>query len=126
MGVCPADSPSPAPAATGPLPWSIQQHHLPDQMGPSSPSEATSKVTPEEKSHSKQKEEMPLHKTLSRSCQEAFSKDSKLVQKAREDYFWGNQPHFNSENSCDLIDVFHNMIESMGLLGSKIFEIHET
>ena len=69
---------------------------------------------------------MPLHNTPSRSCQEAFRRDSRLVQKAREDYFWGNQPHFNSKNSCYLMVVFHNMIESMGLLGSEIFEIQET
>ena len=47
--------------------------------GPSSPSEATSKVIPKEPPHSKQKEETPLHKTLSSSCQEAFSRDSRLV-----------------------------------------------
>ena len=101
-------------------------HHLPDWARPSSPSEATSKATPKEPPHSKQKEEMPLHKTLSRSHQEAFSRDSRLVHKARVDYFWGNWLHFNSENSCNLTDVFCNMIESMGLLGSEIFEIQET
>ena len=47
---------------------------------------------------SKQKEEMPLHKALSRSHQEAFNRDSRLMWKAREDYFQANQPHFNNEN----------------------------
>ena len=106
--------------------WSKRQHHLPDQVGPSSPSEATSKVTPEEPPHSKWKEEMPLHKALSRSHQEAFSRDSRLVHKARKDYFQGNWPHFHSENSCDLMDVFCSMIESTGLLGSKMYKIQES
>ena len=115
-----------APAATGPSLWSKQQYHSPDWVGPSSPTEANSKATPEEPPYSKQKEEIPLHKALSRNCQKAFSRDSRLVQKAREDYFWGNWLHFNSENSCDLTDVFCNVIESTGLLGSEIYEIQET
>ena len=69
--------PSTAPAATRPLPQSKWWYHLPDLVGPPSPSEATSKVTPKE----------PLCKTLSRSHQEAFNRDSRLIQKAREDYF---------------------------------------
>ena len=68
-----------APAATGPSPRSKQQHHLPDLVEPPSPSEATSKATPEKPPHSKQKEEMPLHKALLRSHQEASSSDSRLV-----------------------------------------------
>ena len=69
---------------------------------------------------------MPLHNALSKSHQEAFSRDSRLVWKAREDYFWGNWLHFNSGNSCSLTDIFQNMIKSTGLLGSKINEIQET
>ena len=76
-----------APTATRPSPWSKQQHHLPDQVGPPSLSGATSKVDPDEPPHSKQKEEITLHKALSRSHQEAFSRDSRLVWKAREDYY---------------------------------------
>ena len=93
--------------------------------GAPSPSQATSKVTPKEPPNSKQ-EEMPLHKALSRSCQKAYSRDSRLVQKAREDYFQGNWPHFHSENSYDLKDTFWNMIKSTSLLGSEIYEIQET
>ena len=69
---------------------------------------------------------MPFHKALSRSCQEAFSRDSRLVQKAGEDYYQGNCLHFNSETSCDLMDIFWNMIESAGLIGSEIYKIQET
>ena len=82
----PQTPPSSAPAATGPSPWSKWWHKSPDQVKPPSPSEATSKVTPKEPPHSKQKEEMPFHKAVTRSHQKAFSKDSRLVQKVREDY----------------------------------------
>ena len=61
-----------------------------------------------------------------RSHQEVYRRDSRLVQKAREDYIWGNQLHFNSENSCNLTDISANMIVSTGLLGFEIFEIQET
>ena len=118
--------PSSAPAATGPSLWSKWQHNLPDQVEALSPPAATSNVAPEDPSHSKQKEEMPFHKALSRSQQEALSRDSWLVHKAREEYYWENHPHFNSENACDLIDVFQNIIESAGLLGSEIYDIQET
>ena len=76
-----------------PLQWHLgphlspRGHNLPDWVEPPSPSETISKVTPAEPPHSKQKEEMLLHKALSRSHQEAFSRDSKLVQRVREDYY---------------------------------------
>ena len=63
---------------------------------------------------------------LSKSHQEAFNRDSRLVQKAREDYFWANWLHFNNKNSSDLTGIFQNMIESTSLLGSETFEIQET
>ena len=76
--------------------------------------------------HSKQKEEMLLHKALSRSHQETFSRDSKLVKKARKEYYWENCPHFNKETLCNMTDIFQSMIESAGLLSSKNHEIKET
>ena len=82
-------------------------------------------MAPEEPPHSKQ-EETPLHKALTRSQQEAFSRDSQLACKVREESYQENCLHFNSENSCNLVDIFWNMIESAGLLGSKIYEIQET
>ena len=69
---------------------------------------------------------MLLHKALSRSCQEAFSRDSKLVWKAREEYYWEHCLHFNNTTSCNMMDVFQNMIESTSLLSSKIHKIKET
>ena len=73
--------------------------------------------------HSKQKEESPLLKVLSRSCQETFSRDSKLVWKAREEYFWENHPCFNNETSCDMMDTFQNMVKSTGLLSSEVHKV---
>ena len=72
LGVSPSEQeyapqtpPSTTPAATRPLLQSKWWHHLPDQVGPTSPSEATSKTIPKDPNHSKWKEEMPLHKALS-------------------------------------------------------------
>ena len=75
--------------------------------------------------YSKWKEESPLHKVLTRSHHEAFSRDSKLVWKAREEYFQENHPCFNNKTSCNMMDVFWNMVESTGLLSSEIYEIRE-
>ena len=69
---------------------------------------------------------MLLHKALSRRHQEAFSRDSKLVQKVREDYYWENHPHFGSKSSCDMVDISWSMIKSASLLSSQIYEIKET
>ena len=69
---------------------------------------------------------MLLHKALSRSHQEAFSRDSKLVQKAREEYYSEKGLHFNNETSCDMMDIFWIMIKSAGLLSFEIHEIKET
>ena len=69
---------------------------------------------------------MLLHKALLRSHQEPFSRDSKLVQRAREDYYRENHLCFDSETSCNIADIFWSMIESPGLLSSEIYEIKET
>ena len=68
---------------------------------------------------------MPLHKVLMRSHQEAFSQDTCLVRKMREEYFRNQCPNFYNENTHDLMDVFQHMIETAGLLGSAIYKIQE-
>ena len=108
----PQTPPSSAPAVTRPSPQSKQQHNSTDWVEPLSPTETTSKVTPKEPPHSKQKEEMLFHKALSRSHQEAFSRDSRLVQKVREDYYQENCLHFDSKTSCNMVDIFQSMIKS--------------
>ena len=55
--------------------------------------------------------------------QEAITRDSDLVQKASKDYFKTNHPDFNHKTSCDLMDIFWDIITSANLLGSQIYEI---
>ena len=47
----------------------------------------------------KKMNEMPLHKTLTGSQREAFTRDLDLVRKAREEHYKTNCPHFNHETS---------------------------
>ena len=68
---------------------------------------------------------MPLHKVLTRSHHDAFSRDSKLVWEAREMYYWENHPCFNNENPCDVMDILWNMVKSTGLLSLEIHEIRK-
>ena len=97
-----------------PSPQPKLQHHLPNWVEPFSPSESTSKVALEEPHHSKQKEESPLFKVLSRSHQEAFSRDSKLVWKAREEYFQEICPHFSNE-TCAKVQICECVVLCKGV-----------
>ena len=47
------------------------------------------------------------------------------MQKARKEYCWENHPCFKNENSCDMMDVFQNMVKSTSLLSLEIHEIWE-
>ena len=49
----------------------------------------------------------------------------KLVEKAREEYYWENHPCFNNKTSRDMIDVFQNMAKFTSLLSLEIYEIRE-
>ena len=112
----------PAPECSARPKW---WHTSPDPADVLPPSGTMSKGTPEGPPHSKQQEVMPLHKALTRSCQEAFSQDSHLVRKMREEYFRSHCTNFNNENSHNFTDVFRCMIKTAGLLGSVIYEIKE-
>ena len=68
---------------------------------------------------------MPFHKVLTGSWQEAFTRDSDLVQMAREEHYKTNHPHFDCETSCNLVNIFQDMITSTGILGSQIYKIQE-
>ena len=87
--------------------------------------EAASRVASEEPPCSKRRDEMLLHKVLTGSQWEAFARDSDLVWMAREDYFKTNHPHFDYKTTCDLMDIFQDMVTSTDLLGSQIYEIQE-
>ena len=64
--------------------------------------------------------------SLKGDWQEAFAKDSHLVQWAREDYFKAHHPHFNHETLWDLSDLLQDMIISADLLDSKISKSKRT
>ena len=100
-------------------------HHLPNQVVslPWSGNETAGVL--EELPHQKQKDEMPLKKSLKGDQQEAFAKDSNLVWQDREDYFKTNHPHFDCETSCNLSGLFRDMIKFANILGSDIHEIQE-
>ena len=101
------------------------QHPSPDPADVLPPSGTMSKGTPRGPPNSKQWEVALLHKALTRSHQEAFSWDSHLVGKMREEYFRSHCPNFNNENSYDFTDIFRCMMETAGLLGSVTYEIKE-
>ena len=73
----------------------------------------------------KWREEMPLKKLLKGGWQEAFLKDSDLVQWARKAYFRTTHPDFNHEASLDLSLTFCEMAHSAGLHGSSIYEVKD-
>ena len=111
--------------APGPLALSKWQHPSPRQTVSLPQLEATQRVAPEEPPHSKRREEMPLHKALTGSQQETFARDSDLVQKVRGEHYKTNHPHFNCETSCNLMNMFQDMIASAGLLCSQMYKIQE-
>ena len=124
--IFPTGSSFSAPIAPGPSAPSKWQHPSPIQTVFPPQSEATPRVAPEEPSHSKRRDEMPLHKALTGGQQEAFTRDSELVQKTREEHYKINCPHFDLQTSCNLMSIFQNMITSADLLGSQIYKIQES
>ena len=113
---------SPAPEYS---PRPKQWHSSSDLADVSTPSGTMSKETPMWPLHLKWQEVTPLHRVLTRSHQEAFCQDSRLVRKMREEFFRSHCPNFNNENSCDFTNILRCMIETTGLLGSAIYKIKE-
>ena len=60
-----------------------------------------------------------------RSHQETLGQDTHLVRKTRDEHFRNHCQNFNYENTCDLMDILQHMIETIGVLGSAIYEIQE-
>ena len=79
------------------------------------------------KSHPTQREGnvMPLHKALTGGPQAAFTRDSDLVQKAREEHYKANHPHFDHKNFTQPNEHFLGHDHICHLLGSKIHQIQE-
>ena len=115
----------PSPPAPEPSPRHKQWSPSPDPVDVLPQSRTTSTATLEGPTSSEWQEVMPLYKALTGSCLEAFIQDSSLVRKMREEYFRRHYPDFNNENTCDLTDVFCNLSETTGQLGSTIYEIKE-
>ena len=82
-------------------------------------------MAPEEPLCSKRRDETPLHKALTGGQWEAFTRDSDLVWKAREEHYKTNCPHFDCETIHNLLNISGDMIASTGLLASQIYEIQE-
>ena len=116
---------TPSPPVPGHSPRPKWWHPSPDLVDVSPPGRTTSKATLEGPPSSKQWEIMPLHKALTWSCLEVFSQDSSLVREMKEEYFRRHCPNFNTENTCDLSDIFWHMARTAELLGSTFYEIKE-
>ena len=117
---CPATPVAPAPSSG--MKW---WHHLPNPAAclPQGGDEVAE--TSEELPHWKEKDWLPLKKLLKGVQQEVFARDSNLVQQAREAYFRTNQPEVDCKFLHDLTGLFWEMIASVGLLDSEIYEIQE-
>ena len=55
--------------------------------------------------------------------QEAFHKDSDLVQHIRQTYFRAHSLVFLKEVTHDLADIFGEMAKMVGLMGTKIHPV---
>ena len=113
------------PVAPGPSLGTKRWHQLPNQVVSLPQSGDEVEGTSEEPPNMKWKEKMPFKKSLKGSQWEAFEKDSDLVLQAREEYFRINCPHFDRETLYDVSSLLQDMISSVGLLGSQIYEIQE-
>ena len=116
---------APSPPAPEHSPRPKWWHPSPDLVDVLPPSRTMSKATLEGPSSSKQWEITPLDKSLTWSCLKAFSQDSGLVRNTGEEYFKKHCSNFNTENTCDLSDIFLCMAKTTELLGSGFYEIKE-
>ena len=107
------------PAALAPSSGTKWWHHLPNQAVCSPQPTDEIKEPSEELPHQKQKDGMPLKKLLKGAQQEAFSKDSDLVQQAREAYFRTSHPDFDCEVQRNLATLLQDKIVSASLLDSQ-------
>ena len=82
-------------------------------------------VSPEEHPHQRWKERRPLSKIAKESHQEAFKKDSKLVQSVRQAYFQMHHANYNLKGSQYLCHTFQKMAPTAHLVDSEICEVWE-
>ena len=70
-------------------------------------------------------EEDPLAGHFGDSHHEAFCKDLDLVQCTRQTYFRTHLLTFHKEVTCELTDIFREMAEMVGLLGSEVHLVQD-
>ena len=73
----------------------------------------------------RQREEDPLVGHVGDSCHEAFHKESGPVQYIRQTYFRTHALTFHKEDTYELMEVFKELAEMAGLLGTKVYPIHD-
>ena len=62
---------------------------------------------------------------LKENHQEAFRKDSNLIQATRCMYFKMHCPNYDHEGSQDLSHTFQEMATSVGLMDSEVHKVQE-
>ena len=71
------------------------------------------------------REEDPLVEHLGDSHHDAFHRDLELVQCIRQTYFRTQLLTFHKEDTYELTDLFKELAEMAGLLGTKVYPIHD-
>ena len=82
-------------------------------------------VSPEGHPHQGQKGRRSHVKLLKESHQEAFKKDSDLVQNTRQVYLEMHCTSYDQEGSQDLSHTFQEMVISAGLMESEVHKVQE-
>ena len=80
---------------------------------------------PREPTPQRWREDNPLVGHLGDSCCEAFYKDSELVQCIRWTYFRTHALTFHKEDTYKLMEVFKELAEMAGLLGTEVYPVHD-
>ena len=80
---------------------------------------------PGEPTPQRQREEDPLAGHLGYSNCEAFHKDLELVQCIRQTYFRTHALTFHKEDTYKLTEVFNELAEMTGLLGTEVQPVHD-
>ena len=90
-----------------------------------SPEQEAEADHPRQPTPQRQREEDPLVGHLGDSCCEAFCKDLELVQQIRQTYFRTHALTFHKEDTYKLMEVFKELVEMAGLLGTEVYPVHD-
>ena len=80
---------------------------------------------PREPTPQRWREDDPLAGHLGDFCCESFCKDSELVQCIRQTHFRTHALTFHKEDTYKLMEVFKELVEMAGLLGTKVHPVHD-